>query len=243
MSDKSSVRPEREALVRARSTFQDQLVFVAGIVFVLLVPSAIGILVSNATAAWIALLSGAFVTVISKFDRIAEFSLGPLRARMREVVAEATATIDQLRELATSTTSAFLTNLIANSFMGGMSNERRFRVHDELVEQLRLLRVTEEQLERAEAGWKLGVGVIYHRIIGKRITDKAIEEARNSNTLQNEIQALLDFPNWAVPPPEKFENFAQERNMLTPAVQSWIDDYRHFRRTGEIRRRDEFLKG
>src|SRR5450432_4251121 len=92
---------------------------------------------------------------------------------MREAVAEAAATIDQLRDLATSTTSAFLTNLIASSFMGGMSNARRFKMHDELMEQLELLGVSTKKLEQADMEWRNGVGIFYHRIISNSIIKEA----------------------------------------------------------------------
>jgi hypothetical protein len=39
---------------------------------------------------------------MARFDDLAEFSLGPLKAKMRETIDEAIATLDQLRAVATS---------------------------------------------------------------------------------------------------------------------------------------------
>jgi hypothetical protein len=245
VSDRPTTQRRRPTLSPlGRSTLQERITFGIGVAFVLIAPSTIGLLTSNPTLPWVSLVSGAFITIVSKIDSLAEFSLGPLKARMREAVEEATATIDQLRDLATSVTSAFLTNLIAGSFMGGMSNDRRFRMHDELMKQLTLLGASEQHLRRADEEWRSGVGVIFHRIIGSRmITEAKPSTTKDHNDLHSEIQALLDFPNLKAAAPEHFEDFALKHNILTTDVQAWIDDYRHFQLTGEIRRRDEFMMG
>lgn len=237
-----SKAPHEQAV--ARSLLQDRIIFWVGIGFVLVVPSLIGLYAPNSSVAWIALVSGAFVTMMSKFDSLAEFSLGPLRARMREVVDQATATIAQLQNLAVSITSAFLEHLIASSFMGVMSNDRRFKMRNELITELKLLGANDKQLQRAEAKWNDGVGLIYHRIISTQITDENKQNpTHNHNELVAELQKLPDFENLRSSTPESYEQFARSHGLLKPSVQSWVDDYRHFQKTGEIRRREEFMKG
>jgi hypothetical protein len=64
----------------------EQNLFWVSVVFVLLVPTAIGLMTSNSTIAWLTLVCGAFVTMMSKFETLAELTMGPLKVRMREVV-------------------------------------------------------------------------------------------------------------------------------------------------------------
>jgi hypothetical protein len=219
-----------------------QIVFWIGVAFVLVAPTAIAIM--DRPGAWIALLCGSFVTLVAKLDSLAELSMGPLRAKMRETIAEAAATIDQLRDVATSITSAFLTQLIAGSFMGGMSQRGRFQMHDDLLDQLRSLGVSNERLEQADKGWRLGVGVIYHSIIETKIMrDATPSNSIRQNAIAQALAKLLDFPNLQASTPEAYERLAREHDLLTPNVQPWIDDYRHFVRTNEIRRLEKFYRG
>src|SRR5437879_1322551 len=83
--------------------------FWAGIIFTLLAPVVIGVYFQNSSSAWIAVTCGVFVTLMAKIDDLVEFSLGPLRARMRETISEANATIEQLRKVAATSARATLT--------------------------------------------------------------------------------------------------------------------------------------
>jgi hypothetical protein len=163
---------------------------------------------------------------------------------MREALVEATATVEQLRDVATSMIGAYLTDLMAGSFMDGMSLEKRLQLHDELHDKLSGLGATADQLRSADVEWRKGISVIYHRIISNEII-RAIEPSDivTRNQLVSETQSLLDFPNWIAAQPSAFEQFATRHQALTPAVQGWIDDYHHFLQSNELRRRHEFIKG
>ena len=223
------------------SPILERVLFPLGVVFILVVPIMVAVIFHDATASWIAALCGAFVVMSSKFSTLAEFSLGPLRAKMRETLDEAAATVEQLRELATSMTYAVLTDLMAASFMGGMSNETRLKLHDELIDKLGSLGATKDQIKRAESEWRKGIDIMYHRIIGANIiTATNLTNTNDQNQLSAAVQALLHFLNWISAPPSEFETLSRNRDILTPEVQRWIDDFRHFRQANETRRRDEF---
>ena len=68
----------------------DQNLFWVSVAFVFVVPTFIGLKTSNTTIAWIALICGAFVAIMSRFDDIAELTLGPLAVkRFRKGVDQA----------------------------------------------------------------------------------------------------------------------------------------------------------
>jgi hypothetical protein len=220
----------------------ERILFPVSVCFILAVPISIGLFFHAISVAWLAALCGAFVLLVSRLETLAELSLGPLKAKMRQTIAEAAATVDQLRDIATPMISAFLIDLISGSFMGGISNERRLQLHDELIDKLKALGATEEQLRKAEDGWRKGINVLFHRIIRNQIVEAA-RPSTTANQLASEVRTLLDFDNWSVADPKSFEELARKHQVLTPQVQSWIDDYRHFLVANEIRRRDEFVRG
>jgi len=220
----------------------DRVFFVVSLCFVLVVPPLIGLVLHDNSVAWLTVLCGGLVAFLSRIEALAELRIGPLRATMREKIAEAAATVEQLRELATSITAAFLTDLIGSSFMGVMSNDMRLRIHDELIENLRSLGATNGQINRAEEEWRKGIGIVYHRIISNEM-QKAVKHPNTMahNKMSSETRALVDFPAWNVASPTEYERFARDHQVLAQDVQSWIDDYRHFLASNEIRRRSEFV--
>lgn len=219
-----------------------RVLFRVSIVFVLVVPVCVSLYASNSVGAWIALLAGSFTALMSKFDALAEFSLGPLKARMREAADEATATVAQLRELAASLSQGFLTDLIASSFMGGITLAKRLEMHGDLISKLKTLGVSDQRLQEIQTDWTKGIDVIYHRAIrDEMLAPLSNEDRKRYNDLHHQIEELADFATWNVPSPDVYKAFARTHNLLTSTVESWIEDFQHFRQTGEIRRRSEFV--
>ena len=62
-----------------------------------------------------------FVTFMARIDDLTELSLGPVKAKMRETIKEAYATIEELRNVAAISAKAILTDIMAGTFMGGMN--------------------------------------------------------------------------------------------------------------------------
>jgi hypothetical protein len=182
---------------------------------------------------------------MAKFDDLSEFSLGPLKAKMKETIAAANATLDQLRAVATSMTTATLTDMMAGNFMAGMSLAARLDLHDALMNQLGELGVSEEERSRAAAQWRKGICVIYHRIIGNTIArdgESSLDPERY-NPLFRELNDMVDMTTWTAPTAARLRGFCETHNLFTTEVSGWIEDYQHFLDTGEIRRRSVFAKG
>jgi hypothetical protein len=83
----SDEQPPTAARRRLAAVFTEQNLFWVSVVFVLLAPIVIG-LTSNATIAWLTLVCGTFVAMMSKFESLAELTIGPLKVKMREVAQE-----------------------------------------------------------------------------------------------------------------------------------------------------------
>lgn len=219
-----------------------------GIVYTLTAPVLLGINGYGASISWVAASCGAFIILVAKFESLTELSLGPLKARMKEKLQEASATIEQLRKVAAVTSEATLTDLMAGGFTGGMNLKKRLELHDKVIMSLEEIGATEEQLHKAESDWKKGIPIIYHRAIYRAVEQRKDPNRRNTNAPPNalnasdEIQRLLDFENWLAPTPYQVRDVLERHKINSPEVDELISDYEHFIKTNEIRNIDKFIK-
>jgi len=225
-----------------------KLLFWIGIVFTLVVPILIGKFFSDHSISWVAALCGAFVVLMSKFEILQELSLGPLKAKMREQLREAAATIEQLRKIAAVTSEATLTDLMAGSFMGSMTLKKRLELNDKIIESLKEIGATEEQIKKVELDWRKGISIIYHRTIQHVVEQRKDPNQINPNAPEaakkagHEIQELLDFEKWAVPTPHQIKIVLERHKIKSPEVEEWVSDYDHFLKTNEIRNKERFVQ-
>ncbi|WP_024850405.1 hypothetical protein [Hydrogenovibrio kuenenii] len=224
------------------------MLFWIGVLFTLTVPFILSICFESVSAGWLSAACGAFVVFASKLERIAELSLGPVKAKMREKIEEASATIEQLRKVSVTIAEAELTNLIATAFMGNMTLEKKLEIHDKVIDELKNINVSDEQISTAEESWKKGITVIYHRAIRNALEERphpSIVNAEISDSQKNagrELQDLLDFDNWLPPTPYQIRKLLEKHGISSSAAEVWIDDYEHFLKTNEIRNREEFVR-
>jgi hypothetical protein len=164
---------------------------------------------------------------------------------MREKIEEATATLNQLRAVATSMATATLTDLISGEFQVGMSLAKRLELHDTLMEQLQALGVSDEQRERVAEYWRKGICLIYGRIIDRLAGKKAetrLGRGEEYNKLVPELNALFDFRRWEPASPARVKDVYEKHGLLSPEISEWLGHYQHYLDTAEIRRRDQFVE-
>jgi hypothetical protein len=228
-----------------KKTWGRTYVFWAAVVFAGIAPLLIKLLLGGSIGtSWLAFFCGAFVAFMARFDDLAEFSLGPLKARMRETIDEANATLEQLRAVATSMAMATLTDLMAGNFQASMSVAKRLALHDSLMNQLRELGVPDEHRRQVDAEWRKGIYVTYHRIIGALVGKygQATLPPAEYHKVAVDYNSMLNMDTWEAPRPDELEAFCKERGVLTPEISLWLADYRHYLDTGEIRRKDQFAR-
>lgn len=246
-------RSQARAGVRGVSVIRETpanmiFLFWFGILLTAIAPVVIGIGFDNSSTSWVAALCGAFIAFMAKLENIAELSLGPVKAKMKEKIEEATATAESLRNIATVTSEGFLTDLMAGNFMGGISLEKRFELHDKLVEALKDIGASEEQIRAAESHWNKGVGIIYHRAVKKAVEERTDPSQVNPDAPVNkkeagkEIQELLNFKQWEAPSPHTLRTVLKKHEVESSEAEAWIDDYEHFLETGEIRNKAALLE-
>lgn len=207
------------------------------VAFTFAAPVIIGLKFENSTTSWVAALCGGFLVLIARLDDIAELSLGPLKAKMRKTIAQAVATTEQLRDVATASARATLSTLISDHFLGGMKLARRFELHDSVISSLDQIGASEQQKLTADSEWQNGVTVIYHSKIGnafQKVAEKEGKLGAEWNAIAEEWGSLFDEANWKAAEPAKMRSFLKNKDLLGPDVEKWLKDYEEFVKTGVV---------
>lgn len=227
---------------------ENNFIFFLGIAFIISAPIIARIKPENYSASKIIIVAGLILIFTSKIDTMEEFSVGPLQAKMKETIQEANATIKQLKTVSAASAKTTLTGLMADGFLGGLPLKRKIALHDQIIESLREVGFSNQEISEADEMWRKGVGILYYNKIRPLIEGRespnlvnrgASEEARKAT---HDFTKLLDFENWLAPTPEQITIFLEERGFLKPEMEEWIADYQHYLDTGEIRRRDLFAQ-
>lgn len=194
---------------------------------------------------WLVLAAAGVLALASQIDRLTELSGLGVSAKLREKIAEADATIQDAREIFATLSRAILTDLIAGDFMSGMGTQRRLDLHDEVMRELRDAKLTRSQLERAEAGWKGGMEMMFNRLFRRLLDERLAASAmpkEDQGKVSAEFRKLLDFDQWMAGSPTDYRQLFERAGLLDAEVLGWVSDFQHYRDTAELRRRDAFLE-
>jgi len=150
----------------------------------------------------------------------------------------------KLVDLAKVTGTAMLTDLMAGNFGGGTTLKVRLSLCDRIIGSLREIGLSEDEIARAKEMYSKGIGVIYHWAIGCALEGRTDPDKINMNASPElrrasyEFEKMVNFPEWRVPSPDEMQSFIEKRGFMNEEVKALIDDYRHFLKTGDVRRRE-----
>jgi hypothetical protein len=196
----------------------------------------------DAKQAGVVLAASALLLVASQIHRVTALSFGGAEAKLDQKVAEADATLNELREAMATFSQAMLTVSMANEFMDGLPTRKRFEQHDLVMASLRDLKLTSAQLSKADSGWRQGLAIMYHRLFANVVTHQ-LASSENSNQERSAIVSRLhklgDFNTWTSPSPAVLRDFLKKEGVYNAELEQWLEDY--FLTTGELRRRDSFV--
>ncbi len=204
-------------------------------------------LMGKPTEMGIAVGAGAIALAFINIDKIQRFKGVGFEAEMKRAVEEANATIEQLREVASTVTEAVLTDLMAGNFMDGTTLTTRLELHDHLLSNLRKIGASARQIAKADDMWKKGISVIFHRGIRaalegrKKPCELNIEAGELVLQASRDFQQLINFDDWGVPSSAELRKFVETKNVMNPEVDELLKDYSIFEESDEFRRRDVFV--
>jgi hypothetical protein len=162
----------------------------------------------------------------------------------QETVTELNDARRKLLELAKVSGSTMLTELMAGNFIDGTTLGVRLNLCDRIIGALRGIGLSEDEITDAKEVYAKGLGVIYHwaiqcalegRTNPNEINIKASPELRRAS---DEFGKMVKFPEWEVPSPDEMQSFIEQKGFMNEDVESLIDDYRQFLKTGNIQRRE-----
>jgi len=219
---------------------------VVGVVLLLALAVLFGLL-GKPTEMALIIVASAIALAFINIDRIQKFKGGGFEAEMREVLEEAAATIDQLRDVACAGAEPTLTSLMSDNFMDGVSLEKRLESHDLLISKLQEIGASESQISAADAWWKKGVGVLYHRGVKNLIEHRSNDGQMLTNLAPGILEAgaefhkTLKYETWDAASSDQMREFIANKGLMTDDLRDLLDDYRHFEKTGTLKRREVFI--
>jgi hypothetical protein len=196
----------------------------------------------------IVFIGGALCYAFANLEQFKKIKAWKFEAELwKEKKEEVDTTLNHLRQFATTTTQATLSDLMAGAFMGSMTLAKRLEIHKNIMSNLRDIGATEEQTALAEREWRKGVSVIYLRQIQVVLEERKSPNTANFETppakkqASDEINGLLDFKKWDVPTPDQMRALLKKNSVTDAGAELWIDDYEHFLKHNKIRRIDKFI--
>ena len=220
---------------------------IVGVLLTIALATMFGLL-GKSTEMGLIIVAGAIGLAFLNIDKIEMFKGGGFEAKMKQAVKDANATIEQLRNVATTSARATLTSLMAANFMSGTTLKNRLELHDQLISNLADIGASKRQIEEADEMWKKGIGVIYHRGINNKLEGRKHPRKLNMEAggkvlaASRELEDLLKFDEWKAPSSGEIEKFIESKGLMNQELKDLIDDYRCFESTGIIKRKELFIE-
>jgi len=225
----------------------------AGVLFgvALLGTIAVGLLwPDRATVVGVAaptLLVGMAFTQLHRFKRLKapgfEAELRDLVSDVRAATAEATATLEQLRNVAFSTAKCALDSLGPSNIICSVSNSQKIAQRDEVLATLRAIGCTETQLVEASRFFNK---VLFYQHAGKLCNpvieawSKKTDTPNGSPEYKSLRETLSGSLSGDILTSQQFLDFANEHGLMTDDIQDLIRDYEHYEHHQTLRRSEQW---
>ncbi|MCZ8311967.1 MAG: hypothetical protein O9320_14040 [Magnetospirillum sp.] len=197
-------------------------------IYLLLAAPAAAIYLGTAVATFV-VVGGFACAMLLRADELVEVTIGPLKARLERQVAQATATLEQLRGLAATFGEVILAVLAGEGRMGGMGYKSKMAFKGQVDERLRQLGLSDEQLSQTRKTWRKYL-VYDHAVRIWKSLPVAVHE------MSPELRGLLGERNLIPATPDEWRAALQRINLARGDAAEALADYEHFLETDNIRR-------
>jgi hypothetical protein len=220
----------------------NKILFRLGAFIVVFLPVPLTVFSGSATVGAFCFISGTLAVLFSKLDVLDEFSLGPLKAKLRIAIDEANATVDQLRSLGCELSDAILSQLVSSEMQGMFDSKAKYALRDRIVACLRTIGANEQQRLEAQHGWRKGISMLYLQRIDQSIMGNGVDlPSKSELAASDEISSVANRPLWDVPSPERIRSILERHSVSKATVDNWLNEYERFLQTSEILDIDNFL--
>ena len=213
---------------------------IVAIAFVFLIP--VGLIIGKIAegeapdhkdATLICLISLIFLGIFN-IDKIDAFKMWEMEVRLKTTIAEATATINELRSTALALSTPIYNQL---AFNGLPFNSLKFKevYHNKVAldATLEKIGVTKDQIASADRNWREVISYTFASMIS---TDKQYNLLLNPDQTKQWVELACKYANIdAVSiPPEEISTFLERNHLATDLAKSRLADYEAFLRTGLV---------
>jgi len=184
-------------------------------------------------------LAFAVFMLFSARDWLVKFKAGltGIEAETREVIARAESTIVELQAFGKTSILTFLSLLKRVGRIGSYSRDEEEEIERAMRDSLRGLRFSDEEVESflRESEWYAFTCFDYARAILSKVDATRLGEGQ-----RKALEELRRFRLRDVPSPDKLASFIRENDVEMEELQEWLADYRHYLKTSNHRRPDEW---
>lgn len=211
---------------------------VLGLVFLAL---AFWFLYEEKEGAGLAIVGGCVCLVLPHLAAMAEFEFGlaGIKGKMREVIAEAKASVTQLHDLAATLGEVIIHQMAAGGRFGGMDAKKQDEIRQKVIDLLEKLDLPDDRVKQVERADEDYVRFDYVGYVIKPITQTY------QNELDEEQEAgfkeLLSQHSLASPlSPVQLRTGLAKLGVLAGEMEQRLLDYEHYCRTYKHRRPDSW---
>ena len=141
-----------------------KIFFYLFLVFIAVAPTLVAFLTKHVAYGVLLMTSILLAVIVFRFDAVIEISIGPLKAKLKEVIAEANATLEQLKCVAMASSRVALREVVMSQFpMASTQFSNSYELRNEIIDAMKLIGSDESEIEHIEQEWRKGVGFIVHR--------------------------------------------------------------------------------
>lgn len=154
--------------------------------YTIAVPILVGIGKLSISAATLMLISSVLLVILVHFNQVVEVSLGPLRAKMREVLGDTEEVLHRLRSIIKIISRMSLgQTMMSNLWLGNIPVKKQFQMYDEICKMLKKLDISEDELrDEVDDIWRDGIKIIYLNLIFKELLNVLHVSGNPSNEEQ-----------------------------------------------------------
>ena len=208
------------------------------IIFIIMGPCLIFGFLGKPTEMGLIIIASSITAAFINIDKIKKFKGAGFEAEMQKVVDEAYASIAQVREITCATAEVSLSHLIESCFWGNLSFNKKLNLHDNLIDKLKNIKATDQQIQNVNKIWNKGILIIYHRGLKNQIK----QDFNPSQEIIDEFDRLQNFELFEIKSLDIHKNFILDKGLINDKIEHLLNDFKYFEQTNEILNKDEFIK-
>lgn len=185
----------------------------------------------------LATILAAFCAVMGNPDRFEtmKFSISGIETKSREAIRQVQVTLLQLQNLAATLAEGNLTQLaFSGQVFVGISTAEKFRIRDQVVEQLRALGVKTDDIVKSQRVWIN----VYCNILEGQIGAAVRKEHPEVDTKNEFVQLAKGDSKDGLPTPDALRKWVAQRSVDDPKIGELLTEYESVWTTGAMNNPD-----